>query len=180
MKEAASPRIFRILLQARDLDRSRRFYESLLSTKGRKVGGGRVYFDSGTIILALVDATAEGEAPVACLPEPLYFATEDLEDVYRRASRLGCLSAGLIHNDPANPAGRIVTRPWGERSFYAADPSGNPLCFVDSSTLFTGTGRPGARTRSDRRERHRSSATRQSHSPGRAPRRPRRLTRSAA
>jgi hypothetical protein len=35
-------------------------------------------------------------------------------------------------------AGDIVTRPWGERSFYAADPFGNRLCFVDEQTIFTG------------------------------------------
>ena len=35
-------------------------------------------------------------------------------------------------------AGLIVTRPWGERSFYVNDPSGNGLCFVDETTLFTG------------------------------------------
>jgi len=29
-------------------------------------------------------------------------------------------------------------RPWGERSFYAHDPFGNPLCFVDATTIFTG------------------------------------------
>jgi hypothetical protein len=39
-------------------------------------------------------------------------------------------------------AGAIVRRPWGERSFYAVDPFGNKLCFVDRATLFTG--RPGA------------------------------------
>jgi hypothetical protein len=29
--------------------------------------------------------------------------------------------------------------PWGERLFYAKDPSGNPICFVDEGTLFTGS-----------------------------------------
>jgi len=32
----------------------------------------------------------------------------------------------------------IEVRPWGERSFYARDPFENPICFVDSQTLFTG------------------------------------------
>ena len=32
----------------------------------------------------------------------------------------------------------VATRPWGELCFYARDPFGNPLCFVDESTLFTG------------------------------------------
>jgi hypothetical protein len=33
--------------------------------------------------------------------------------------------------------GVIAQRPWGERSFYMNDPSGNPLCFVDEKTVFT-------------------------------------------
>ena len=36
----------------------------------------------------------------------------------------------------------IEVRPWGERSFYGSDPFDNPICFVDSQTLFTG--RPNA------------------------------------
>lgn len=32
----------------------------------------------------------------------------------------------------------IQTQPWGERSFYCADPFGNKLCFVDEKTVFTG------------------------------------------
>jgi len=36
------------------------------------------------------------------------------------------------------PAGGIVVRPWGERSFYAEDPWGNPPCFVEERTGYTG------------------------------------------
>jgi len=46
---------------------------------------------------------------------------------------------GLLHEDPSSPMGALVVRPWGERSFYARDPAGNALCFVDASTCFTGT-----------------------------------------
>jgi hypothetical protein len=35
-------------------------------------------------------------------------------------------------------AGDMVTRPWGERSFYVKDPWGNGLCFVDEKTIYTG------------------------------------------
>jgi hypothetical protein len=41
--------------------------------------------------------------------------------------------------------GAVAERPWGERSFYMRDPAGNPLCFVDASTLFTGRPPAGAR-----------------------------------
>jgi hypothetical protein len=56
--------------------------------------------------------------------------------VYRRAHALGRLSTET--GDGNLPMGQIATRPWGERSFYLHDPFGNPLCFVDSRTLFTG------------------------------------------
>ena len=32
----------------------------------------------------------------------------------------------------------IRTMPWGERTFYARDPFGSRICFVDESTLFEG------------------------------------------
>jgi hypothetical protein len=35
------------------------------------------------------------------------------------------------------PAGDVIKRPWGERSFYATDPWGNELCFVEEGTLYT-------------------------------------------
>jgi catechol 2,3-dioxygenase-like lactoylglutathione lyase family enzyme len=142
MPPSGTSRVFRVLLQVDDIAQSQRFYEALLGTPGRDVRGGRVYFDSGAVILALLDASTEGTGRASPLSEPLYLSTSDLEGVYRRAERLGCLSSELIHNDPSNPAGRITVRPWGERSFYANDPSGNPLCFVDERTRFTGPSGP--------------------------------------
>ena len=63
-------------------------------------------------------------------------AVEDLEAVHRRAQRLGGLSTET--GDGRLPMGEIASRPWGERSFYMLDPFGNPLCFVDSTSVFTG------------------------------------------
>jgi hypothetical protein len=65
---------------------------------------------------------------------------QDLEAVHSRANELGCLSKGEVHG---RSAGDIVTRPWGERSFYVYDPFGNGLCFVDVRTLYTGQPRSG-------------------------------------
>ena len=69
------------------------------------------------------------------LPDNVYFSVNDLETIFERAKALGCLATRDVHGDRA---GEIVKRPWGERSFYAQDPFGNPLCFVDAKTLFTG------------------------------------------
>lgn len=40
-----------------------------------------------------------------------------------------------VHGEPG---GEISVRPWGERSFYAEDPWGNPLCFVQTVTTYPG------------------------------------------
>ena len=124
-------KIFRLTLQVGDADRALDFYGKLLGVAGRKVGGGRVYFDCGPMILALL--TPEGDA--APIPEYVYFATADLEAAHARATQLGALSTELVHGESA---AEMRQRPWGERSFYAVDPWGNGLCFVDEKTLFTG------------------------------------------
>jgi catechol 2,3-dioxygenase-like lactoylglutathione lyase family enzyme len=142
MPRGVSPRIFRILLEVQDLPKSRRFYESLLAVRGRSVDPSRIYFDCGPTILGLVDPSGEDETNARGSPEPVYFSTTELEAIYLRARRLRCLSTERIHG--GDPAGEIAIRPWGERSFYAHDLSGNPLCFVDSRTLFTGKGRSTA------------------------------------
>jgi hypothetical protein len=124
-----------MVLQVSDLDKAAEFYTKLLNDSGRRIPrASRHYLDCGPVILALVDVTAGGEEAKA-LPDYIYFAVGDLEQFHQRASDLGCLSTENVHGVNA---GEIVVRPWGERSFYAQDPWGNGLCFVDDKTLFTG------------------------------------------
>jgi len=132
---AGAPALFRIILQVSDLDKAAEFYGNLLADEGRRIPrASRHYFDCGPVILALVDVSAGGEAAKP-LPDYIYIAVSDLEDFHARASELGCLSTDDVHGASA---GEMVTRPWGERSFYVDDPWGNGLCFVDEKTLFTG------------------------------------------
>ena len=127
--------LYRIILQVDDLDKAEEFYGKLLGDRGRRIPrAGRHYIDCGEVILALVNVIEEGIQPKP-LPDNIYFAVSDLEAVHARAVELNCLSGEDIHGDPA---GDIIKRPWGERSFYIHDPWGNPLCFVDEKTLFTG------------------------------------------
>lgn len=129
------PKLYRVILQVSDLDEAAEFYTRLLGTAGRRIRGGfRHYFDCGAVILALVDPSADGE-DARPNPDNIYFSVGDLEAVHARAKELGCLSTGDVHGEPA---GEIIKRPWGERSFYAFDPFGNPICFVEESTVFTG------------------------------------------
>lgn len=131
-----APRIYRVILPVRDLDEAVRFYAFLLGQDGARVSGGRHYFDCGGVILACLDPGGDGDDIV---PRPnqehVYFAVDELETYHARARELGALSQAEVHDAPA---GQIVVRPWGERSFYLHDPTGNPLCFVDERTLFTG------------------------------------------
>jgi predicted enzyme related to lactoylglutathione lyase len=123
------PNIYRIIIPVSDSEKAFDFYSRLLDTKGRNVGGGRYYFDCGAVILALLDNKKPPNS------EYVYFSVSDLEAVYARAKELDCLSTDEVHGASA---GEIAIRPWGERCFYAYDPSGNGLCFVDEKTLFTG------------------------------------------
>ena len=133
-------RLYRVIVPVSDLEPCVRFYSTLLGQLGTRISSGRHYFLCGDVTLALYSPRADGDARDARPNfDHVYFAVEDLDDIYRRAERLGGLS--LEMGDGNLPMGQIATRPWGERSFYVQDPFGNPLCFVDSGTLFKG--KPG-------------------------------------
>jgi len=126
-------RLFRVILPVTGIDKASKFYATLLGMPGRRVSGGRHYFDCGGTILACFDPRGDGDDWDATPnPDHLYFAVDDLEAVHARARCLNCRELD----------GRIVVQPWGERSFYATDPWGNRICFVDEATCFTGDSVP--------------------------------------
>ena len=133
-------RLFRVIMPADDIESAGQFYATLLDQPGHRVSPGRHYFDCGGVTLALYSPKADGDVNV---PRPnfdhVYFAVDDVDDVHARAKQLGGLSTET--GDGRLPMGELATRPWGERSFYMRDPFGNPICFVDSRTLFTGPAR---------------------------------------
>lgn len=108
------------------------FYAAIFAQKGTPVSPGRHYFDLEGVILALYDPVADGDE----LGRPwvfhenqyIYIATEDLDRVYEQFRQAG---DGTIDSG-------IEIMPWGERLFYARDPFGNPICFVDRDTTYTG------------------------------------------
>jgi predicted enzyme related to lactoylglutathione lyase len=123
-------KLFRLNIEVGDLDRAADFYTELLELEGRPQMGGRCYFEAGPVTLQIVQAERPQLAAKA-----LYFAVADVEEVHRRAAALGCLAGGEVHGTPAGQPG---VKPWGELSFYAQDPWGNPLCFVDEGTIYRG------------------------------------------
>ena len=133
----SSIRIFRVIMPVTNIGAATKFYSALLEQPGFRVSNGRHYFDCGGVILALYDAVADGDREaVRENAEHVYFAVPDLEAIFARAEQSGGLSEQT--GDGNLPMGRIARRPWGERSFYMHDPSGNPICFVDAQSIYHG------------------------------------------
>lgn len=132
-----SAKLFRVILPVSDIERAARFYGAVLGTAGRRVSGGRHYFDCGGVILACFDPRADGDGyDAAANPEWLYFSVDSLEAAYAACREAGVtFSTEKIHGEPG---GVPAVRPWGERSFYAHDPFGNRICFVERGTEYTG------------------------------------------
>ncbi len=131
-------KLFRVILPVDGIDRAAAFYGAVLGQSGRRVSPGRHYFDCEGTILACFDPVADGDGYAARpLPEPVYLAVDDLEGALQRVTAGGA-TFSAVGVPGVGPLGAIATRPWGERSFYATDPFGNPLCFVARETVFTG------------------------------------------
>ena len=126
-----APRLYRLILPVADIDRAVAFYATVFGTPGQRISAGRHYFDCGGTILACYDAVADGDGEQGGWRfhplQYLYFAVPDLEAALARVQAAG----GMID-------GGIELMPWGERLFYARDPFGSRLSFVDDRTLFTG------------------------------------------
>jgi len=125
-------RPFRVILPVADIELATAFYERLLAVRGERVTSGRHYFDCDGFLIACWDPLADGD-PAFPGPNPghVYLSTtESLEDVRQRA-----IDAGAV---PDPTRGAIARRPWGERSFYARDPWGNPFSIVESGTEYRG------------------------------------------
>jgi catechol 2,3-dioxygenase-like lactoylglutathione lyase family enzyme len=127
------PSLFRINVEVGNLDEAADFYGRLFGLVGRKQAGSRCYFTCGPVTLQVVDVSSAGKPHPAA--KALYFTVDDLDAVFERAQALDCLSKEAVHGVAG---GGISVRPWGERSFYAEDAWGNPLCFVEAGTVYPG------------------------------------------
>ncbi len=129
-----------VVLPVRGLGRADAVYEELLGLDADVTVPGRHSFYCDGCALTLVNTVEHARQhdlePPAFEPNPelVYFAVSDLDAVWERAQKL---PMEPLEDDDVGQG--IAHRPWGERSFYARDPSGNPVCFVDDTTLFTGS-----------------------------------------
>jgi catechol 2,3-dioxygenase-like lactoylglutathione lyase family enzyme len=132
-KKKDTPKVFRITVEVSNLDEATKFYSKLLDLEGKRHPGARHYFNCGGVILAVLDVSQGGVTPTPG-PKSLYLAVRDVEAVHARAAELKALAPYKVHGEPA---GKIIKRPWGEKSFYVVDPWGNDMCFCEEGTLYT-------------------------------------------
>lgn len=125
-------KLYRIIYPVNDIEKAASFYSRILDSQGIRVSPGRHYFDLGGTILACYDPIKDGDdinAEWSFNPNQyIYISTTRLEEIYQL----------IVDDDCATVDSEIETMPWGESLFYAKDPSGNPLSFVDAETVFTG------------------------------------------
>jgi catechol 2,3-dioxygenase-like lactoylglutathione lyase family enzyme len=127
------PKIFRITVEVAGLDAATTFYADLLGVSGQRHPGARHYFDCRGVIFGVLDVTTGGLRPRPGA-KVVYFAVDNIDAVHSRAKALEALAPFQVHGQPA---GDVIDRPWGERSFYVVDPWGNELCFVEEGSLYT-------------------------------------------
>ena len=121
-------KLYRVILPVTDIEKATEYYSFIFNVSGKRVSPGRHYFDCEGTVLACFDPKADGDIfSLRRNPDYIYFSVSELETVYERVKMTGC---------PIDE--RIETQPWGERCFYAKDPFGNRICFVDESTVFLG------------------------------------------
>ncbi|MBT0810727.1 VOC family protein [Litoribacter ruber] len=126
-------KLYRIIFPVNDIEKATEFYTGVFDQQGERVSQGRHYFDLEGTILALYDPIADGdgvEKPWSFHENQyIYICTDQIELVHQKF--LNDLNVKYVDEN-------IEIMPWGERMFYANDPFGNPVCFVDSQTVFTG------------------------------------------
>ena len=128
-----TPKVFRVTLEVAALEQATKLHAELFGQEGQRHPGARHYFDCGGVTVAVLDVSRGGMLPTPG-PKSLFFAVDDVDAIHERAERLDVLAPYDVHGEPA---GTVITRPWGERSFYVVDPWGNDLCFCENGTLYT-------------------------------------------
>ncbi len=125
-------RLYRIIFPVDDIEKATKFYSNIFGIEGVRVSPGRHYFNLDGTILACYDPVADGDEINSKWSfhenQYIYISVANLEEVFEKIKNAECKYVDE----------QISLMPLGERLFYANDPFGNPICFVDEATVFIG------------------------------------------
>ncbi len=125
-------KLYRVILPVGNINEAEKFYSAVFGIPGQRISPGRHYFDLEGTILACYDPKEDGDDDNPTwkhhFNQYIYISSDNLDDTFDIIRK----------QQPKRIDEEIRTMPWGERMFYANDPWGNPICFVDSATLFKG------------------------------------------
>lgn len=121
-------KLFRIIVPVSDIEQATTFYFKIFGVQGRRVSPGRHYFELDGCTLGCYDPLSDGDTLgkgwMHHENQHIYFAVKNLDATFIRVKNIA----------DAELDSEIITESSGERLFYARDPFGNPLCFVDEKT----------------------------------------------
>lgn len=119
---AVATELYRVVLPVLGIEAAADFYEAVLNLEGRRLSGSLCHFDCSGVVLSCKDVSSPHGPLWPPHSQYLYFSVLDVG-----ATRQCAVSAGVLDVEG------IQVMPWGERLFYAKDPFGNPICFVEQS-----------------------------------------------
>ena len=123
-------KLFRVVLPVSDIELAAEFYFQVLGVKGKRISAGKHFFEYDGFTLSCYDPLANGDKLgqgwMHHENQYTYFSVKNLDTLFFR----------LLKIPDAEIDSNINENELGERLFYASDPFGNPLCFVDEKTVF--------------------------------------------
>lgn len=124
-------KLIRVVLPVSDINLAEEFYTNILGVKGKRASAGKHIFNCEGVILVCYDPLSNGDKLgsgwMHHKNQFVTFSVKNLDATYFRFLKIPDVEIDS----------EIKKNSLGERIFYALDPFGNPICFVDEKTAFT-------------------------------------------
>ena len=121
-------KLFRVVIPVSDIEQAATFYYKVFGIQGKRISSGNHFFDLNGCSLVCYDPLANGDRLgqgwLHHEKQHICFSVKNLDSTYIR-----------VKNLPDAELDSEIQVVAGERLFYARDPFGNPICFVDEKTV---------------------------------------------
>jgi len=125
-------RLIRIVLPVSDIELAATFYFNVLGIPGKRIDKGMHFFKCGELALICYDPLPNGDKlGQGWMHHENQFTSFSVNNIEATFIR-------ILNNPDAEVDSNIQENNLGEKLFYALDPFGNPICFIDEKTIFEG------------------------------------------